>query len=337
MQGYTETIRKYAAAETHIGLLDNPDGTGEIGLTSEEAGRRLAVRFTLKAANERVQDIRFQVFGCGFTIAACAAAAELSQGRPLEEIRGFTSHTIDHVLHGLPEERNYCADLAIEALHAAVESVHQSARPIEANLPANPAKENQGPQIDKNDPTYRALMTTVCPSDISPEDRHLFACVLSRAGREPYEKAPAMGLTDIEINTLLAVYFPGSLEYYRVINSSSGGDLPPEINPDIRSLLLSHVDQEGGIQEISSYWLAKILAARAAHPGHLWVAMGLFERPELTAAIRRHLPTLAQANHQGMRWKRYLFKQICEMNGGTMCKSPNCGDCSDYPICFGEN
>jgi nitrogen fixation protein NifQ len=43
---------------------------------------------------------------------------------------------------------------------------------------------------------------------------------------------------------------------------------------------------------------------------------------------------LAAANSQNMRWKRYLFKQVCELGGGMMCKSPNCGECSDYSICF---
>ena len=80
--------------------------------------------------------------------------------------------------------------------------------------------------------------------------------------------------------------------------------------------------------------LAQAIAARAAHPGHLWVAMGLYERPQLSEAIGRHLPLLLAANSQGMRWKRFLFRQLCEQSGGLMCKSPVCGDCSDYALCF---
>ncbi|MFO7765697.1 MAG: nitrogen fixation protein NifQ, partial [Pelovirga sp.] len=63
--------------------------------------------------------------------------------------------------------------------------------------------------------------------------------------------------------------------------------------------------------------------------------MGLFERAELGAAIKRHLPALFAANHQGMRWKRFFYKQICEQNGGMLCKSPVCGECSEYELCFG--
>jgi len=92
-------------------------------------------------------------------------------------------------------------------------------------------------------------------------------------------------------------------------------------------------DATGGMYQTSE-WLARIIAARAARPGHLWTAMGFFKRQQLSEAIRRHLPTLAKANSQGMRWKRYLFKRVCDMNGGVMCKSPNCGSCSDYSLCF---
>ena len=63
MQGYTDTILKYAADETHVGLLKNPDGTGEVGLNGQDVGKRLAVRFTLNISSNQVQDIRFQVFG----------------------------------------------------------------------------------------------------------------------------------------------------------------------------------------------------------------------------------------------------------------------------------
>ena len=337
MHGYTETIRRYAADNSHIGLLDNPHGIGEVGLTSEEAGRRLAVRFTLNTTDDRVQDIRFQVFGCGFTIAACAAAAELSQGRSLAEIQTFTAQTIDRALHGLPEERSYCATMAIEALHAAVVSVRDNSRRVLTSVQPRVGEEDHGPRLGQDDPLYRTLTATPTAAGISAEDRHLFACALSLAAREPYAPALALGLKQGEIPALLTLYFPGAQERYWAFNTPASEEQPPEINPDLRSLLFSHVQQDGGLKEISSTWLAQILAARAAHPGHLWVAMGLFERPELTAAIRRHLPTLAQANHQGMRWKRFLFKQICEMNGGILCKSPTCGACSDYPLCFPPN
>ena len=63
-------------------------------------------------------------------------------------------------------------------------------------------------------------------------------------------------------------------------------------------------------------------------------ATNMANEAELTAAIRRHLPALATANAQGMRWKRFLYKQLCEQAGGGMCQTPDCRDCADHLLCF---
>jgi len=334
MQGYTETILKYASDDSHAGPLVDADGIGEVGLSQGEAGNRLAVRFALKMAGQSVSQARFQVFGCGFTIAACAAAAELVEGRPLEDVRGLTPAVVDRQLAGLPAERSYCAELAIDALQAAISSISQDARPVQTD---HATTDEHTPRVTVQDPVYRLLMASALPFNINLEDRHLFACVLSVAAQEISELdrlAASLGLCDDSLSELLSAYFPGVTANDLPRHGST--QLPPaEFNPEVLAILMSHVptDVTGGRNQPAE-WLARIIAVRAAQPGHLWIAMGLFERPELTATIRRHLPTLAAANHQGMRWKRYLFKQVCEKNGGVMCKNPNCGDCSDYPLCF---
>jgi len=64
--------------------------------------------------------------------------------------------------------------------------------------------------------------------------------------------------------------------------------------------------------------------------------MGLIARPEPTAAIRHHLPALAAANARGMRWKRFLYKKLCGLGGGEMCRAPDCGMCSEYALYLAE-
>ncbi|WP_303722145.1 nitrogen fixation protein NifQ [Malonomonas rubra] len=334
MQGYTEKILKYASDESHVGLLENPDGTGEVGLSGKDRGKRLAVRFTLKLNKEIVDVIRFQVFGCGYTIAACAVAAELGEGHSLQDISRFTPELIEARLGGLPKERDYCVKLATQALQAAISSARNGANPVAAELSAQ-QDEDSGPKVNRHDPFYRALLDTDTPPGIFYEDRQMFAGLLTLAQQENSSFAAALGLKVTDIDKIFAIYFP-NFDPYQVrkglVNSKSS---PPEINQEILDILLSHVshDQSGKRAHISEL-VAKVIAARTAQPGHLWVSMGFLERPQLTAAIHRHLPTLAIANDKGMRWKRYLFKQVCDLNGGVMCKSPNCGECSDYLLCF---
>lgn len=332
MTGYTDTIRRWATDTRRSGPLRGADGTGEVGLGEEEAGTRLAVRFAIRVQGGAVATARFEVFGCGFTIAACAAATELAEGRALDAVQAITAGDIDAALEGLPAGRGYCAELAAEALHAAVAGARSGTRAVQAAV--NPLEEH-GPRVSADDPVYRALTNIPVPAGVAPGDRHLFACLLAVAAGEPFGLAEALGLTPADVDAILGAYFPTADRSLLADRPPPTGGPPPEHNDEVLAILLAHVPQDADGNDLpASTWLARILATRAAHPGHLWTAMGFFERPELTAAIRRHLPALAAANDEGMRWKRYLFKQVCDMNGGVMCKSPNCGVCSDYALCF---
>lgn len=337
MTGYTDTIRRYAMDTRRTGALADADGIGEVGLGVEEAGRRLAVRFALRVKDGRATAVRFQVFGCGFTIAACAALAELAEGQPLNTVAAIDAAAVDAVLEGLPPERGYCAELAVEALQAAVASARSETHAVQATW-HDLSGEEHGPRGSAADPVYRLLMDTAPPPGVVEKDRHLFACLLNVAARDPHELAAALGLAPEEIPAILAAYFPGIDRADLERHAAPAAGPPPERNAEVLDILLSHVPQDADGQPVrTARWLARIIAARAAHPGHLWIAMGLFERSELSAAIRRHLPSLAEANSQNMRWKRYLFKQVCDLHGAQLCKSPNCGMCSDYALCFAQD
>ena len=332
MANYTETIRRWATDDRRAGTLTDADGIGEIGLGKEEAGRRLAVRFTLRVRDDRIETVRYQVFGCGFTIAACAIAAELAEGQGLEAAATITPETISDALGGLPPERDYCAVLAIQALQAAVKSAGNGRRPVAAAIAPD---EDHAPLVTTADPVYRLLMDNPAPPGAPAEDRHLFACLLAVAAGESANIAAALGLSDDELSDLLHLYFPavelGALPW----GSVPAATATPPANPDLLRLLFDYLPSDtDGWTPAPSLWLARIIATRAAYPGHLWIAMGLLARPELTAAIHRHLPALALANDKGMRWKRFLFKQLCDRTGGVLCSTPDCGECSDYALCF---
>ncbi|PLX91457.1 MAG: hydrogenase [Desulfuromonas sp.] len=335
MQDYTDTILKYASDNTRTGFLEHADGTGEVGLSAQEIGSRLAVRFTLNQSNDQVDTIRYQVFGCGFTIAACAAAAELAEGLPLTDAHSIDAWAISNRLNGLPQERSYCAKLACDALQAALASAQNHAEPVVASRSVS--HEETGARVNPENPLYIHLMGSAGMSDEEEADRRMFAGLLTVASHETGPLHGAVGLDEDSLVALLELYFPGFDLSLLPADTPDGGSHLPDINQDILRILLAHVpcDATGGMNQPAE-WLARIIAARTARPGHLWVSMGFLERAQLSAAIRRHLPTLAAANSGGMRWKRYLFKQVCEMNGGVMCKSPNCGDCSDYAFCFSE-
>jgi nitrogen fixation protein NifQ len=327
---YGNRIQHYAAMETYVGQLDNADGTGESGLSNDDAGHRIGVRFTLKLDGECVSAVRFQVFGCGYTIAACSAVAELCAGKTLTDTQAVDAAAVRKLLgNELPEERYYCADLASQAYQAALQSSLQGGSVVEVVLREDTER---GPRVTADDPLYRALLASCAQAETDLEDRRLFASLVTVAAQEGYPMNSALGLSSEQLERLFALYFPDFNRAQWVIPKAYNA-VPPAINPDIVDTIFSFLPPST-TEENPAFLLALILAARAAHPGHLWVAMGLLERAQLSAAIKRHLPALAAANNKGMRWKRFLFKHVCDRNGSIMCKTPNCGDCSDYALCF---
>ena len=81
--------------------------------------------------------------------------------------------------------------------------------------------------------------------------------------------------------------------------------------------------------------MAHVVAAGCMASDHLWQDLGLWRRADLTALMRRNFPALAARNVKDMKWKRFLYKQLCEAEGIYVCRAPSCEVCSDYHACFG--
>jgi len=81
-------------------------------------------------------------------------------------------------------------------------------------------------------------------------------------------------------------------------------------------------------------WIASMLIAGSIGHHHLWEDMGLFSRPDLTALIAENFPELAARNDRDMKWKKFIYKQLCELEGIIACPVPSCDACTDFAICF---
>ena len=62
---------------------------------------------------------------------------------------------------------------------------------------------------------------------------------------------------------------------------------------------------------------------------------GLPSRTDLSLLIAHWFPTLAARNGQNMKWKKFLYKQLCLREDLLICKAPTCGVCTEYAVCFG--
>jgi nitrogen fixation protein NifQ len=98
----------------------------------------------------------------------------------------------------------------------------------------------------------------------------------------------------------------------------------------VRELLMRHRSIPGEI----GVWLSCIIARRGMEPNHLWEDLGLALRPDLSRLMDRHFHELAAKNTRNMRWKRFLYRALCEEEGFSMCPSPTCDACSEFQICY---
>ena len=68
---------------------------------------------------------------------------------------------------------------------------------------------------------------------------------------------------------------------------------------------------------------------------HLWQDLGLWSRKDLGTLMQLNFPQLAARNDKDMKWKKFLYKQLCIAEGIYTCRAPSCEVCADYQHCFG--
>lgn len=103
---------------------------------------------------------------------------------------------------------------------------------------------------------------------------------------------------------------------------------------DLLGLLRDYAEPVAGSVEASDA-IAWAIACASLGDNHLWQDLGLPSRRELSALIGHWFPRLAALNTQNMKWKKFLYKQLCLREELFICKAPSCSVCSDHGVCFG--
>jgi nitrogen fixation protein NifQ len=140
----------------------------------------------------------------------------------------------------------------------------------------------------------------------------------------------ALGLGESEFERLLSERFPG----YRLSPLAPSGKFLDFSRMLEKQDLENFLRRFAAPQSRETEWIIAIIVAACLGSDHLWQDLGLWSRKELSALLGHHFPEMAARNSRDMKWKKFIYKQLCEAEGLYVCRAPSCEVCLDYPLCF---
>lgn len=116
MPAYSEKVMDHFMNPRNVGEIKDADGIGEVG--NPVCGDMMT--FYIKVKNNRLEDVKFQTFGCGAAVAVSSMTSEMAKGKTLEEAVKITPALVAQHLEGLPKNKYHCSNLGAQALQAAI-------------------------------------------------------------------------------------------------------------------------------------------------------------------------------------------------------------------------
>ncbi len=113
---YSEKVMDHFMNPRNVGEIKDADGIGEVG--NPVCGDMMT--FYIKVKDNRLEDVKFQTFGCGAAIAVSSIVSEMAIGKTLEEALTITPSLVAKELEGLPKNKYHCSNLGAQALRKAI-------------------------------------------------------------------------------------------------------------------------------------------------------------------------------------------------------------------------
>lgn len=181
-------------------------------------------------------------------------------------------------------------------------------------------------KVAERDTTYIRLIA----ASRGCRNSHLLACMIASWMVGEGALPARLGLSNKVFIKLLETNFPGVDLQPFPDKEEMDFDRMPE-RDDLIALMM---DERAGADD-NEQWIAELIASACMGMDHLWQDLGLWSRSELSEMLQHNFPALAARNDRDMKWKKFLYKQLCDKQGIYVCRAPSCDVCSDYSFCFG--
>ena len=120
MGRFSSILRDHLANPRNAGRLERADTVGRGG----SPRRPPFMDVYLRIDSGIVREVTFETFGCGAAIAAGSMLTEMVKGRSVEDCLALTQKQLTDALGGLPADKTWCAQLAIDSMRSALSKNH---------------------------------------------------------------------------------------------------------------------------------------------------------------------------------------------------------------------
>lgn len=163
------------------------------------------------------------------------------------------------------------------------------------------------------------------------ENDHLLAMIIASWVTGSGSLPQWLGLSEKAFTQMIAKHFP---DYLYPLITEGRSEMEDERDSERHEVLQLLLQNKAGESETVE-WLASIVTAACQGQDHLWQDMGLWSRQDLSKLFSKNFPLLAAKNDKDMKWKKFIYKQLCITEGIYTCRAPSCEVCADYDNCFG--
>jgi len=120
---YSEIVMEHFRNPRNVGQLEDADAKSVEG--SPSCGDMVAVYLKVDPDSQRIEDIKFESYGCASNIATGSIITELAKGKTLEEAKKISWKEASEALGGLPPIKAHCSVLAVDGLRAAIQNYEE--------------------------------------------------------------------------------------------------------------------------------------------------------------------------------------------------------------------
>ncbi len=120
---YNDIVMEHFKHPRNVGRMEDADAHATEG--SSACGDMVSVYLKVDEESHRIEDIKFESYGCASNIATGSIITELAKGKTLEEAKEISWKEASDALGGLPALKTHCSVLAVDGLRSAIQNYEE--------------------------------------------------------------------------------------------------------------------------------------------------------------------------------------------------------------------